>query len=221
MEETAAAMLAETFLWCGLIDIGYGASSGVEPKSLAFSHFRLTPQGRAMVDDSPGAFPAVAAPPLENRFRILPNHDIQIPPRLDMGHLCRLLQLAELRSSSTLAFTKDSLRAALDQGQTMEAIIGFLKEHSSTGVPQNVEIFLRDLAAKHGHIKIGYAGLYLEVNDPLLLVELASHKALKGCFVKKVSDRMALVEADHPEVLARSLKRLGYFPVVESQPDDI
>ena len=69
-----------------------------------------------------------------------------------------------------LALSRDTLRRALDRGETCDSILAFLNEYSQTRVPQNVEYLIREVGGKHGHIRIGQAGLYMVVNDPMLLL---------------------------------------------------
>ena len=221
IEDTSAAIIGETFRWLGLVETGLQAGRLPGAGSPFFTHFRLTPRGRLLADNRPAEWPKLAAPPLEKTFKILPNHDISIPPRLEPALLARLLKVADLTGPSTLCITKQSLRSALDNGETLDAILDFLKSASSTGLPENVEIFVRDLCQKHGQIKIGYAGLYIEVTDPMLLLELESQPRMKGALVKKVGDRMALIKTEDPQALARTLKKLGYLPVIDIQKDNL
>lgn len=157
----------------------------------------------------------------EERFRVLPSGEIVIPARLAVPVLIQLFQIAELAGPSTCSLTKESLRQAMDDGWQMERIVHVLATSSHTGLPDTVKQLVTDIGHTHGHIKLGLAGCYLEVEDPLLLVELKAHKVLKPLIRKAAGDRVALLDAEDPSHVAKLLKKLGYLPVVEAAPSEV
>jgi hypothetical protein len=173
----------------------------------------LTEWGNRVVRHRP--FSNINVPPPEKQFRVLTNLEIKVPPRLDPALLLQLFKFADLRDANSFMLTQDSMRPALDEGQTPKGILEFLTTHSLTPVSETVGQFIEEVGQKHGHIKLGFAGAYLEVDDPYLLVELKSRKSLKGLFHKQVGDRLCLLSHGDLERVAKELRKLGYLPIVE------
>ena len=63
-------------------------------------------------------------------------------------------------------------------------MLAFLQAHARTGIPQNVEYLINDVGGKHGHIHLGKAQMYMQVDTPLLLKELQARKEIKPFFVR-------------------------------------
>jgi len=206
------AIISESLVWLGFVELGYAQ----EPKAKTpVTHIRLTDWGRAYLDKKTESA-ALPDAPVESTFKVLTNHDIAIPPHLDPRILSRLFRFASLKSTYSFSLSKGSLRSAFDENITLDEIVNFLKNHSQTGVPENVLLFIREVGQKHGHIKIGRAGLYVEVQDPMLLLEIKSRKEFRHSVIRQVGERVLLIDEDSPQRLARILKKLGYMPVIES-----
>jgi hypothetical protein len=211
-QQTLSAMTAECLTWLGLVDVGVGRARKDE---WALTHLRLTEWGRQFLDKKSGRFEPLPPVVTENKFRVLPNLEIQASPRLRPDLLAELFKLAALKGVNTFSLTKASLREALDEGRKADELLDFLKTHSSTPLPAMVTQFVDEVGQKHGHIKLGLAGAYLEVDDPLLLVELKAQRSLQDIFRKQIGDRLTILNDSDLERIAKALRKLGYFPVVE------
>lgn len=212
------AILGESLTWLGVVEAGWAPGSSKNAAQL--SHVRVTEWGRFVLGNSSGTSPALTPIAEEDRFSVLPNLEIAVPPRLACPLLIEMFRMAELSGPSTFRLTKESLRQALDDGASAKDILRFLETHSTTGMPETVRQFVEELSGKHGQIKVGLAGSYLEVDDPLLLVELKSHKALRGLIRKEAGNQVALLAEPNPATVAKLLKKLGYLPVVEDGDDE-
>src|SRR5581483_3002940 len=96
-------------------------------------------------------------------------------------------------TGNVVTLTRDSLRRAFDHGLSGKDLIEFLQAHGRTGIPQNVEYLINEVAGKHGHIHIGRAKMYVQVDSPLVLKELQARRELKGYFVRALSDTVAIL----------------------------
>ena len=67
---------------------------------------------------------------------------------------------------NTVSLTRESIRRCLDQGEKPRDVLAFLQSHARTGIPQNVEYLINDVGGKHGHIHLGKAQMYLQVDTP-------------------------------------------------------
>ncbi|HVO32938.1 MAG TPA: helicase-associated domain-containing protein [Elusimicrobiota bacterium] len=218
--DTLASMVAECLVWLGLVDVGLGRARKGEAADWSITHVRLTEWGRQFLDKKSGRFEPLPPVPPESQIRILPNLEITASPRLNPHILATVFKIAVFRGIHTFAMTKESLREALDEGLTLGEILEFLTRHSLTGIPPIVQQFIEDIAQKHGHIKLGMAGAYLQVDDPLLLVELRAQRSLTDIFKKQVADNLALLRRSDLERVAKTLRKLGYSPVVEKSEVD-
>src|SRR5579884_2121620 len=223
------ALVGECLAWLGLVELGWqeaparpkretgtrrgeAAKRAVLPEAAAW---RLTPLGACLLGVPQAEEPEEA--PREQSFILQANAEIFVPPYLDASTLYRLLTLtdppAKGAAGNTVSLTRESIRRALDRGQATQEILAFLQAHARTGIPQNVEYLIQEVGGKHGHIRIGRAQMYLQVDSPLLLKELQARRELKDYFVRTLGDTVALLRADDPEKLLRELRKAGYLPI--------
>ena len=202
-----------------LVKGGKAASGRGEPtaKSSAptFTGFRLTPLGANLLE-VPDSAP-LPEEPREDKFIVQANAEIFVPPYLAPAIYYNLLTLTEVplkgATGNTVHLTRDSIRRLLDRGATARNILSFLQAHARTGIPQNVEYLINEVGGKHGHIRVGKAHTYLQVDSPVLLKELQARRELKALFVRTLSDTVAILKAEDPEILLRDLRKAGYLPV--------
>lgn len=215
VEPTASA--ASTGLAAGKADKPASGRGEPASKSAAatFSGFRLTPLGAYLLEAGDSAIPPEE--PREEQFIVQANAEIFVPPYLAPAILYSLLTVTEIPTKggtgNTVHLTRDSIRRLLDRGATTRDVLTFLQTHARTGIPQNVEYLINEVGGKHGHIRIGKAHTYLQADTPLLLQELQARRELKGLFVRTLSDTVAILKTEDPEVLLRDLRKVGYLPV--------
>ncbi len=218
-------VVGESLLWLGLVEAAYqkseapaseeapkrGQKTPLSPPVLL--GFRLTPSGMAILKQNLKALHALT--PQEEGFYLQPNGDLILPPYLKALVRYRLLLYADpvLKGGGAFQMTRDSLRRALDDGETGKEILAFLQSHSRSGVPQPIEYLVNEVAGKHGHIRIGSAKFYLQVDDPVLLKELRSRKELAPYLKNEIAETAAAVEVEDIEKFMRELRRAGYAPV--------
>lgn len=181
--------------------------------------YRLTPMGRFLLGVE-GAQPPPAAP-REDQFIVQANGEIFVSPYLEPSTLYHLLAMTETpakgATGNTVSLTRESIRRCLDQGEQPRDVLAFLQAHARTGIPQNVEYLINDVGGKHGHIRLGKAQMYVQVDTPLLLKELEARKELKPYFARVLSDTVALLSSDDPDKLMRELRKAGYLPVSDDE----
>ena len=226
-------MIGECLYWLGLAEIA-GTQSVAPAEALglanekggkgeataksagpAFSGFRLTPAGASLLD-APNSAP-LPEEPREDKFIVQANAEIFVPPYLAPNIYYHLLTIADFpakgAAGNTVQLTRDSIRRLLDRGAAVRDILAFLQAHARTGIPQNVEYLINEVGGKHGHIRVGRAHTYLQVDSPLLLQELQARREIKPLFVRTLSDTVAILKTEDPEILLRDLRKAGYLPV--------
>ena len=212
--------LTESLVWLGMVELGIArraalntAITGAEYANLHTADVvgvRLTTLGKQMLNgsDSPAE-----TPPAEEQFILQANSEIFVSPYLRSDILYRVLIFTDSAAGGSVSLTKDSLRRAMDRGHALEDITQFLKTHSRIGIPQNVEYLIQEVGARHGHIHVGMAQMYLKVDSPLLLKELLARKDLKNLFVRQITDTVALISGKDIEKVLKDLRKAGYLPV--------
>ncbi|MCW3097676.1 MAG: DNA-binding protein [Chthonomonadaceae bacterium] len=230
-------LIGECLTWLGLVELaGTPAATSTEAAGLAdakggkaasgrgetskssgpsFTGFRLTPLGATLLE-APNSAP-LPEEPREDKFIVQANAEIFVPPYLAPAIYYNLLTLADVPTKggtgNTVLLTRESIRRLLDRGATARNILSFLQAHARTGIPQNVEYLINEVGGKHGHIRVGKAHTYLQVDSPMLLQELQARRELKAHFVRTLSDTVAILKTEDPEVLLRDLRKAGYLPV--------
>lgn len=181
--------------------------------------YRLTPMGRFLLGVEGAATPP--PDPREDQLIVQANGEIFLSPYLEPATLYHLLAMtdppAKGGTGNTVSLTRESIRRCLDQGANTRDILAFLQAHARTGIPQNVEYLINDVGGKHGHIHIGRAQMYVQVDTPLLLKELEARRELKPYFARSLSDTVAILKADDPDKLLRELRKAGYLPVSDDE----
>ena len=201
-----ARRLLEDAAWLGVT--GLGALSG---------------HGRRLVGSTTGADGAVAAlaallpEPVDH---LLVQADLTaVAPGPLVPELAREVDLAadvESRGAATVyRFSADSVRRALDAGRTADDLLAMLDTASPTGVPQPLEYLVRDVARRHGLVRVGQAGAFLRAEDPAALSELLVDRRLAQLGLRRLAPTVVAASADPTTVLDR-LRAVGLAPALES-----
>jgi hypothetical protein len=150
----------------------------------------------------------------EARATLQPNLEILAPPDLDPGVYLNLARLGDLRSVdiyTAFAITWDSLMNALDRGFSAGELLAFLESVSATGVPATVRQLVEDCEGRHGEVRIGVAGPYIEAREGTLLGELEANPRFAPYIQRRVGDALALLTSNVDLTsLGRELRKAGY-----------
>jgi hypothetical protein len=162
------------------------------------------------------------------QFVVQPNLEIiagqHIHPLLFLS-LCEFSDIHSYQQAIMLKISQDSVRSALDSGMSGKQIVDFLKNHSSSGVPQNVKHLIEDADERHGQIRIGKCESYLVVKDENVLRGIEGNKKLGSYIDRFLTERVAILKTDDYSDFLKELRSAGYMPVddddmVESKMDD-
>lgn len=126
-----------------------------------------------------------------------------------------LMADAEGQGPATIyRFSAASVRRALEAGQDAASLLGFLREHSATAVPQPLEYLVEDTASRHGRLRIGVAASFIHSDDEAGLLELASEAKASGLGLVRIAPTV-LISTVPPRETAQVLRGLGLSPSVE------
>ncbi|MEW9265842.1 helicase-associated domain-containing protein [Kineococcus endophyticus] len=145
------------------------------------------------------------------------------PGPLEPALARRLESLARVESrggATVYRFDPTSVRRGLDEGATADEALAFLAELSSTGVPQPLEYLLRDVARRHGRVRVGRAAAYVRAEDPALLAELVTDKRCAPLRLRLLAPTVLAAAAEPDEVLA-VLREVGAAPAAEGPSGEL
>lgn len=130
-----------------------------------------------------------------------------------------LMADAEGQGPATIyRFSAASVRRALEAGQDAASLLGFLREHSATAVPQPLEYLVEDTASRHGRLRVGMAASFIQSDDEAAVLELTSESKASGLGLVRIAPTV-LISTAPPRETAQVLRSLGLSPSVEeSEP---
>lgn len=207
--ETGVEVVLREAEWAGVT--GRGALSG--------------PARRLLYGDGDAAAAAMAdhiPPPVEE---VLLQADLTAvaPGRLDgpARSLMRMVSDVESRGGATVhRFTEASVRRALDAGWTADRLLGELAQMSRTPVPQPLDYLVRDVARRHGALRVGAAGAYVRSDDGALLDRLLGDRELGLLQLRRIAPTV-VVSPLPPGTVLDMLREHQYGPVGESPDGDL
>ncbi len=122
----------------------------------------------------------------------------------------------ESRGGATVyRFTQASIRRALDAGHTAAWLLEGLARHSKTPIPQPLEFLIRDLARRHGLLRVSACQSYIRSEDEQLLAELLHDRQASSLSLHRIAPTVLITQVDSLVVL-QTLRELGLAPVTES-----
>lgn len=208
-------MLSGPLAWMGIVEPETARRRGEEASDA--EAFRVTPLGRSVLaEDWPAVIRGLGTTFFspDAGITVQPNLEILIPPDVDPTLYLNLARLGDLRSVdiyTSMAITWESLMNALDRGSSAEQVLAFLESASTTGVPTTVRQLIRDCGGRHGEVRIGVAGPYLEAREGALLGELEANPRFAAYIQRRVGDQLALLTSNVDlGRLAKELRKAGY-----------
>lgn len=156
-----------------------------------------------------------ALPPPVTAFTVQGDGSVVAPPDLAPDVSARLERYATLESAAgarLYRIAEARIAAALDAGETGADVLGFLTEHSTAALPQNLEYLVRDCERRHGRLRVGTVASYLRCDDPALLTRAATVKAAR---LRLLAPTVAVSELARDRVAA-ALRSKGLLPVAEA-----
>lgn len=127
----------------------------------------------------------------------------------------RIEQVAEVESAGAATvyrITEESLRGALDAGNSASELHELFASASRTPVPQGLTYLIDDVARKHGQLRVGYANAFLRCEDPALLAEVLARLPELG--LRRLAPTVAISHLDLAPLLAE-LRGAGLAAVGE------
>lgn len=182
------------------------------------AHTALTSYGRALIE---GADPVeVLADQLpEPVDYVLVQADLTViaPGPLEPAIAAEMAVLAEVESAGAATVyrvTPDSVRRALDTGQSGGDLHAFFAARSRTPVPQALTYLIDDVARRHGGLRIGAATAYLRSDDIALIATVLADRRCADLRLRRIAETV-LVSAATVNRAVEILRAAGYVPAAE------
>jgi hypothetical protein len=199
--------LIKPLFWFGMVEL----SNHPEQGGLVF---RLSARGRRVLQD--GLLPDDLDDWFDPKEQLLvqANLEVFLPARFLPEHTLFLARFADYEKGR-YRICKQSLSRGLDSGLSLEHIQGFLVEHSSQAIPQNVNYLVEEVTNRHGHILVDPQMMILKTENAQLMQELCLAPGLRKSWLGLFDAQlMLLAPSVRVQKLVEELRRLGYMPRV-------
>ena len=173
---------------------------------------RVTDIGRRLFYSEP-----IESYKFESSFIIQPNHEVlassYLAPELrwKLNHIAELYQADQM---STYKLSTESIYNGLRSGFSLDEILVFLKTHSKTGIPQNVEVSIKDWAERYGQIYFMDVML-LRCKNAHIAQEIRTSKQIGKYILGEISPTDFVVSRQQSQELLALLEKQNYMPLPE------
>ena len=108
--------------------------------------------------------------------------------------LSRFAQRGKVDQTYHFRLTRQSVEGGVLRGMTGDSILQFLRDHTRTPIPQNVEYSIRDWA---GHVRVArsFQGIVLEVKEPHTLDALMEDPKIKPYILRRLGPTLAFLRS--------------------------
>lgn len=199
---------------------GAGARAWAEAHQLGLvADDAITALGRAAVTGARAPVIdalAVMLPEVSSHALIGSDQTILVPGSPDPAvvDLLDIVATRETRgTANTWRITPASVRGALDDGYAVEDLVAALEAVSQKELPQAMVYLLRDVARKHGHLRVQSAACVIRSDDKPLLAEVVAMRKLHTLGLSLVAPTVAIA-ARPAEAVLTALRSAGYLPVM-------
>jgi hypothetical protein len=138
------------------------------------------------------------------------------PPSVALGAgLARCADLGASGPARVYRLSEQSVARALNQGVSGEEIERFLDMRSTGGLPGPVRELVRDLGRRHGRLRVGAPAVTIASDDPAVLAEALSSRAVRGLGARLLAPTVAVIEGRSQAQVVERLRKAGLLPAVE------
>jgi len=178
-------------------------------------YYRLSPEGAYAL----GAQPVSPVLPLEESFYLQPSFEVLFPYNLAPKIRWKLSAFSQLEKADQMMIARlsqESITQGIDKGMELDEIIRLLKDHSKTGIPQNVEYSIREWGEKYGQVYLMDA-LILRIRHPETVQAIKEIKDVSRHILGEITPQDLIVKRSGAEQILKALSKAGYSPLKEIQ----
>lgn len=197
-----------TVPWCSVEDAGGNYSPSCLSRYDGLKYLRLTPLGRYVL-----GLDSVYQPKMENKtacFQILPNLELPLLSGTLMPYDKLMMERFCIQKSDRVwQLSKSKILNEIERGITINDIKAMLASMiKDSQMPENVEIFLNDIAKKSTQLRFKGAYTLVECEDAKTAMMLVNDKQLKQ-FTQMVGEKFLLVNQGNEDKFRKCVKKQG------------
>lgn len=196
--------------WFGAVEARLSADGALEA-------ILITTLGAALASGRAGALPEGAAPTPRAVEPIAwaDKHVLRIPPAPDRAALIGVVRQAAERGNDpfTYAFTPASIERALTNGLVFDELAAHFKR-AKVPLPRAIGEQFKQIARRHGRIRVYQSLTILELSDDFAAKELAASTSLRRHVIYQISPRAFVLPDEVVDALIEELQHKGYMPRV-------
>jgi hypothetical protein len=186
-----------------------------QPYGQAEDHFgiRISDLGMAVLTSDVSLFPKQVERHFTIRanFEVVASKDLEPAIRWELGKIAELLRVNE---DVTYKLSRQSIYHTLQEGKTVEDILGFLETYALKPIPDNVRETIGDWTSTYGRITFIDA-LLLRCDTTALAKELKESKKLSKFLVEQIAPTYFIIRRKDHQKLVEALEEEDYMPKPE------
>ena len=198
--------------WLGAIQLGYRDDQPVALRVTPVGSFAMHRRSVVVEQEQKAIPPGAVQLSDDLTVTLVPG---QVPAQLH--ELMHLIGQLETTTPSEFVYrvTADGVLRALDQGQTIDRLLGAITRWLGRKPPPSWQSKMVAWSENYGKLHI-YDGITLiELADDYALQELLSNTSLRDHVVYEFSPRMVAVHPEAVDALVQEMEKRGYTPTVE------
>jgi hypothetical protein len=198
--------------WLGAIELGYRDDQPVALRVTPVGSFAMHRRSVVVEQEQKAIPPGAVQLSDDLTVTLVPG---QVPAQLH--ELMHLIGQLETTTPSEFVYrvTADGVLRALDQGQTIDRLLGAITRWLGRKPPPSWQNKMVAWSENYGKLHI-YDGITLiELADDYALQELLSNTSLRDHVVYEFSPRMVAVHPEAVDALVQEMEKRGYTPTVE------
>lgn len=148
-------------------------------------------------------------PEVQQALKVLPNLEVVATSPLPSGDALFLERFAEQTSDVVWRIQSQRLLEAIEQGHSVADMQAFLKARAGGSLPDNVEIFFKEMADRASRLVDRGPARLIEAQDAALAQLITNDRDLRSlCML--AGEQYIVVPADAESAFRRALHKLGY-----------
>lgn len=217
-DELLRRTITGALTWMGVVRVGNFPDFSAPLDHIKRAVFQITPAGYALLHDTRDDALTEHIPQQNSdaKFVVQPNFEILSPPDLLSAHYLKLCLLCDLKTQDVMTcfhISRDSIRRAFARGSSGDEIRAFLTQHSTSGLPDMVDILIAECDDRYGEIEVIPSLGRVKTATRELLDELYAQPRISQVLDDRISPTTAtLNNATNPESLTQILQQQGYLP---------
>lgn len=210
-------LLAGPLRWLGVVEVRSdpdqpGSTNAAAPPATsgrmdgAISHWRLTPLGAWMLDETQSAPPDDRTSPL-----ILSGDlDIHLPPDPNPAALLALSPWTAITPGGQLQLSRQSIASSLEHGAQIQDLFSVMSRYVAPQLTPAQRDQLRDWAESLPSLDL-HAGLLIQTSDPAAMHRLWHTRSIRAHLGTRLSDTLATIKTADPHAFIRVCRRAGFL----------